>query len=421
MWQQICGTRSIADPLGTIERMVDTRLGSDFGPALSGDHPESGNDGPISSPLEDMRRRANALLIVSVCLALIAGAFGALWVIERGDDPDNDELAFSEETDNGQTERIDELESQVEERNTEIAALNRELAELRLAIAPVPEGRISELAFGFVPAYVAEAANFIFAVSDAGEWVVIDELSGNEVVREGSLGSSPTGAFALRGQVWVSTEAGPISVLSLDGELPDTVIESVPVGSLVRDGRAFWAVDAESNSLLRYHRTTGMLTNTIQIPVEIRDVTVGAGAVWALGSDGLVYRVNTADLTVAPLEAGFQVVSIAAGPDAVWALSAADGSIRQIDAVSGEVLTTIPVGRDPIDAAFSGTSVWVALRSGSTMVEIDVRTAAISSRTPLDAVPESVTTGRGGVFVSFADSSLPIVRVDALAEEQLDE
>ena len=99
-------------------------------------------------------------------------------------------------------------------------------------------------------------------------------------------------------------------------------------------------------------------------------------------------------------------LTIAGG--SMWALSAADGSLRRLDAVSGDVLVTVPVGRDPIDAVFSGSSVWVALRSGETLIEVDTRTSAIVSRTTLPATPIELIPGETGVFVAL-DGEVPLV------------
>ena len=138
-----------------------------------------------------------------------------------------------------------------------------------------------------------------------------------------------------------------------------------------------------------------------------------------LGEDGIVYRVNTADFTLSPLSAGQEVISIAAGADALWSLSAADGSLRRLDAVSGEVLVTVPVGRDPIDAVVSGNSVWVALRAGSTLVEVDARTSAVVSRTTLPGPPTKLTRGETGVLVTMTGET-PLVRVASVVPDVAD-
>ena len=151
----------------------------------------------------------------------------------------------------------------------------------------------------------------------------------------------------------------------------------------------------------------------MSVPSPVVDLTIGAGSLWALGEDGRVYRINTADFTVQGIDAGTDLISVTAGPDALWTLSAADGSLRRVDAVSGEVLVTVPVGRDPIDATFAGSSVWVALRSGTSLIEVDTRTSAVISRTALPGTPAALHQGDSGVFVTM-EGDVPLVRVASL-------
>ena len=104
-----------------------------------------------------------------------------------------------------------------------------------------------------------------------------------------------------------------------------------------------------------------------------------------------------------------------AGPDALWTLSAADGSLRRVDPVTGSVLVTVPVGRDPIDAMFAGSSVWVGLRAGSSMIEVDTATSAVVSRTELSSEPAQLYEGDTGVYVSTVGEGSPLLRIDSLA------
>ena len=71
------------------------------------------------------------------------------------------------------------------------------------------------------------------------------------------------------------------------------------------------------------------------------------------------------------------------------------------------------MGRDPIDAVFAGNSVWVALRSGSSLIEVDTRTSAVVSRTTLPGEPTALHQGDMGVFVTM-DGDVPLVRVSSL-------
>ena len=126
---------------------------------------------------------------------------------------------------------------------------------------------------------------------------------------------------------------------------------------------------------------------------------------WALGDDGLVYRLNTADLTVLEIDVGDRVSSISAGDGSLWALSASTGSLRRLDVVTGAVLATVPVGEGAIDLAFSHGVAWVLLGRRAALVEVDAATNAVVTRTALGPSPTALHPTDFGVFVTFADNA----------------
>ena len=78
---------------------------------------------------------------------------------------------------------------------------------------------------------------------------------------------------------------------------------------------------------------------------------------------------------------------------------------------------TVPVGRDPIDATFAGSSVWVALRVGSSLIEVDTLTSAVVSRTELSSEPTALYEGETGVFVTTVGEDASLLRIDSLVDE----
>lgn len=363
---------------------------------------------------EEPRRRSRSgpiLLLLATALAVTSGVLGALWVRERDS---NDELelrlAQIQAADDATSSEIQELADQVTTLEIRNEQLDKQLQEAQSLVAPVPEGRLSIIDIPFDPLYVDEVRGQFIAMGVSGEYVVWGGGVDSQITDSGVVEGSPTGMYAARDQAFVSTDAGQVEILSLTGGENSAPIVTGSLQGLVQDNRQFWAFSPDSNELRRYRSTNGRLTTSVALPTSVNELSVGAGAVWALGDDGMIYRVNTADFTLTPISAGQDLIAISAGPDALWTLSAADGSLRRVDAVSGEVLVTVPVGRDPVDAVYSGNSVWVALRSGSTLIEVDTRTSAVVSRTSLPAEPVALSEGETGVLVTL-NAEDPLVRV----------
>lgn len=373
-------------------------------------------------PEQPGRRSGLLLLLIAAALAVITGILGTMLLLERSNSADlRDEVERAQAGENVAVAGLEEVNDDVRTLELENDRLQQQLNDMSALVLELPEGRVTEIAVPFTPTFADEADNGrLIAVSAEGEYIIWGDGAEGAITDSGNLSGAPTGLFAATGKAWVSTDAGQIEALSLvtgvDG-LP--AVEVGPTLFLAPEERGYWTFDQGTSAVVRRKKSDSSVTTSVAVPADIVDLTIGAGSVWALGDDGRVYRINTADLTVAPLDVGEDLISITAGPDALWTLSAADGSLRRVDAVSGEVLVTVPVGRDPIDATFAGGSVWVPLRSGSSLIEVDTRTAAVVSRTPLPSEPTGVHQGETGVYITTAGDS-PLYQVSSLGAGQVD-
>lgn len=370
----------------------------------------------IEQQPRSMRGRGLILLALATGLAVLSGVLGSLWLRERSEAEDlRAELARVEAADVVSTAGLTELGDEVRTLTLQNEQLETRLDEMSALALELPEGRVTEIAVPFTPIYADEENDRFIAVSAAGEYVVWSEGAEGAITDSGQLTGGPTGVFAATSKAWIATDTGTIEIVSLvNGEGLPTVAFG-PVSFMAPEERAYWTYDGASGEVVRLKKGDGSVTAAASVPVPVVDLTIGAGSVWALGDDGRVYRINTADFTVQAIDAGADLISVTAGPDALWTLSAADGSLRRVDAVSGEVLVTVPVGRDPIDATFAGSSVWVALRSGTSLIEVDTRTAAVVSRTALPGTPTALHQGDSGVFVTL-EGDVPLVRVASLIQ-----
>ena len=361
-------------------------------------------------------RRERPLFVAAVGLAVLSGVLGALWLRERSVAMDlRTEVENAQQVDDSVT--IEELEGDINTLTLQNEQLEQQLTDMSALVLELPEGRVTEIDVPLNPVFADEENGRLIAMDAAGEYVVFGDGVERPITDSGSVGAAPTGLFAATAKAWVSTDAGQIQILplTLEAQAQETV-DFGPVMFLAADERGYWTFDQRQGQVVRLRKSDGGLTDSVDVPVGVSDLAIGAGSVWALGEDGIVYRINTADLTVQPIDAGEDLISLTAGPDALWTLSAADGSLRRIDPVTGAVLVTVPVGRDPIDATFAGSSVWVALRSGSSLIEVDTRTSAVVSRTVLPSQPAALHQGDSGVFVTTEGEGAPLLRIDSLIE-----
>jgi len=371
------------------------------------------------------RHTGMVLLAVATLLALLSGLLGALWLRERASTTElRDELAnaavLASEPATVDVGELEALSDEIRLLELENERLEQQVADMSALVLELPGGRLSEIAIPFTPVFADEADGRLIAVGETGDYLVWGEGVDGPITEVGNIGAAPTGLFVSRNRAWVSTEGSEIAVLTLANDSGPTFVPYGPTQFLAEEERGYWTFNSDVRQVARLQMADGQVTNSLPVPSDVVDLTIGAGSVWALGEDDLVYRINTADFTVQPIDAGEALISITAGPDSLWTLSAADGSLRRIDPVSGEVLVTVPVGRDPIDATVTGSSVWVALRSGQSLIEVDTRTSAVVSRTTLPAEPSGLHQGESGVFVTM-EGDTPLVRVSSLTNTNNDD
>ena len=387
------------------------------GPSLPVVHEDEGV--PYSDLVDDSFRRRTGpiLLALATALAVLSGLLGALWLRERStvselraelgevvDSPAAGEDVF-EQPENTEAQLQDEIDDLQRENDD----LEQQLANMSALVLELPPGSVTEIDAPFVPTFADEQDGRLVAVGESGRFAVWGEGSDGPITETGELAGNPTGLFISRNRAWISTEATGIGVLTLANEADPTFVDYSPARFLAEEERGYWTYNEARGQVARVNKADGSVTNSVSVPSAVVDMTIGAGSVWALGEDGLVYRINTADFTVQALDLGDAIISVTASPDTLWALSASEGALLRVDPVSGEVLVTVPVGRDPVDAAFAGNSVWVGLRAGQSLIEVDTRTSAVVSRTVLDAQPLALHQGDVGVFVTMEDGPLILV------------
>ena len=396
------------EAVGAISELVDSDQ-VDVGPA-SDDRPfPTTQEIPLQHAVlpalveretQSRSRNGPVLLALAAALAVTCGVLGALLLQERSEVSDLrselEQATTANEAAVAGLGDVSELNDEVRTLTLQNEQLQAQLNDMSALVLELPEGRVTEIVVPFTPVFADEENGRFIAMSSEGEYVVWAEGADGVITDSGQVSGSPTGLFAAARKAWISTDADKIDIVSLTNEEGLPSVDFGPAVFLAPEERAYWTYDQSGGAVVRLRKGDGGITATVPVPVPVVDLTIGAGSVWALGENGRVYRINTADFTVQAIDAGVDLISITAGPDALWTLSAADGSLRRVDPVTGEVLVTVPVGRDPIDATFAGSSVWVALRSGTSLIEVDTRTAAVISRTRATRYADCASSGRLG-------------------------
>jgi YVTN family beta-propeller protein len=100
------------------------------------------------------------------------------------------------------------------------------------------------------------------------------------------------------------------------------------------------------------------------------------------------------------------IVWVAYGPG-----SGAPGYVASIDARTGEIVTRIEIGRDPVGLAIAHGSVWVVNRDDGTVSRIDPATHAVVATIPVGTEPVNVAASDDAVWVTNSHSG-SVSRID---------
>jgi hypothetical protein len=165
---------------------------------------------------------------------------------------------------------------------------------------------------------------------------------------------------------------------------------------VVADRHSLWVVG--ELTLYRYDLATRRLT--ARVPLPGLALVLAGRVLWAANlTEGptFVYGIDARSGTVRSKRRGdTEIVAMAAGHGAVWAVSHDHRTLLRVDPGSGRVARRIRVSSDPHGVAFGSGVVWVALYHESAIVRIDPRTGRVAGPPIRTGFPTELMASAGG-------------------------
>jgi streptogramin lyase len=133
-------------------------------------------------------------------------------------------------------------------------------------------------------------------------------------------------------------------------------------------------------------------------------VAAGFGSVWAVGAPppsgpSAVWRVDPSRGTSAPIRVRFAALGVAVGKNAVWAVGT-NGEVARIDPVGNRVLRRIETGSGATQVVAGLGSVWVLNPTLGTVIRIDPAKNTVVATIDVGKGASAVATGEGSVWVT---------------------
>ena len=267
--------------------------------------------------------------------------------------------------------------------------------------------------------------------------VLVDARSGH-VVSSFRLGAEPLRVSYGARAFWV-VAPGARTIVRIDPRDPDLQRRKVGVEpfDVAARGGALWIADHDGNDVLRVdlrgrHNLTSADLRNPQLAIAY-----GLGAVWVVGADRILRRLDPATLavtgTVDDVAASIEEYEpkIAVGRDALWISDAVRCAVVRVDPVrlrvtarvhragfgvalssdgvwstdsfglaervAGGKVATVKTGRGAVDVAAGGGSIWVVNRFVGTIVRVDPRRRRVTKTIHVGGMPVAVAYGDGYV------------------------
>jgi streptogramin lyase len=142
-------------------------------------------------------------------------------------------------------------------------------------------------------------------------------------------------------------------------------------------------------------------------------VAVGAGSVWIGRNDRqAVLRLDAASgRIVATIPVGFHVFNLAADATSVWVVSFEDDMVARIDATTNAVTVRRSLLHAPSGVLINDGSVWISRSGNATVVRLDAITGAQEAEIPVGRRPLPLAAGGGSIWVRCEQDST-VSRID---------
>lgn len=216
-------------------------------------------------------------------------------------------------------------------------------------------------------------------VTDDAVWIAgskpysvvrIDPTTNGIIARVDMPGEACSGLASGFGSLWVPLCGNKPSLVRVD-EHSNTISAALQIGPAGREGGiavsrdSVWIVTDKNGTLSRIDPRSGTVRRKISIPSGSYNPIFSDGVIWITGF-------NSSIVTAVDAGTGRVIVSIPVGPKprfltagggSIWTLNQGDGTISRIDAKSKKLTATISVGIPGPggDICFGADSVWATV------------------------------------------------------------
>jgi streptogramin lyase len=182
---------------------------------------------------------------------------------------------------------------------------------------------------------------------------------------------------------------------------------SSPGGATAAYG-AVWVANDRSGTLARIDPATNRVTRRLRLRPGLFSVTHGFGALWVVNYDrDMLSRVDPRTGRVRSVRVGAAPFDVAAAFGRVWVTAWEAGKLVEVDPRSLRVVRRIAIGARPTGLHVAGGGLWVGFgRSATAIARLDPKSVKFE-RVPVGVrAPSWFVAGANGLWIQAADNVL---------------
>jgi streptogramin lyase len=182
---------------------------------------------------------------------------------------------------------------------------------------------------------------------------------------------------------------------------------SSPGGATAAYG-AVWVANDRSGTLARVDPATNRVTRRLRLRPGLFSVTHGFGALWVINyARDTLSRVDPSTGRVRSVRVGATPFDVAAAFGRVWVTAWEAGKLVEVDPRSLRVVRRITIGARPTGLHVAGGGLWVGFgRSATAIARLDPKSAKVERVHVGVRAPSWFVAGVGGLWIQAADNVL---------------
>ena len=244
-----------------------------------------------------------------------------------------------------------------------------------ITASPTPElaeGVLAEIGVGGSPCSLAEAGGHVWITAfDGNELNEVDPAT-NEVIQTYRMPGGPCGIVERDGTLWIETQHTLVTFDPERGEVIDRMRIPGGVFGLTSTPSGLWGMAPQATQVVQIDPRSGRVIARVDIEGPLNGLAVDGDQIWTVSGRSELVRIDPRSHSIVErikLDS-FEPEGLAIGGHFLWVSSSFEGNVLRVDLRTRKVRDRLPVDGSLFGGIVLGDSYWVSSNNG-TIFQLD--------------------------------------------------